>query len=69
MTDTPRTFALTRDLDEPNRIVGYGMELPDGTAVSVNWPTTRATSLYLTSSAQEVADLRGAEVLWIDEQP
>jgi hypothetical protein len=30
--DVPRVFALVRDAEEPNQIVGYGMVLPDGAA-------------------------------------
>jgi hypothetical protein len=34
--DVPRVFALVRDAEEPNQIVGYGMVLPDGAAYAVS---------------------------------
>jgi hypothetical protein len=64
--DIPRIFALTQDTGEHCQIVGYGMVLPDGSAYSVSWP---AGSFYSSSSAEETAALRGADVLWIDDQP
>jgi len=69
MTDIPRVFALTRDLDEPGQIVGYGLVLPDGSAVSVSWPMTTGASFWTTTSAEETADLRGADLVWMDDRP
>ena len=68
MTDILRIFALTRHADEPDEIVGYGLVLPDGSAVSVGWPSTNGTTFYSASSAEETADLREADVLWMDKQ-
>lgn len=65
MTDVPKVFALTKDLEKPDQIVGYGIELPDGTAFAVSWPASRGHSIYSTSSAEEVADLRGADLVWM----
>jgi hypothetical protein len=50
---------------------GYGisMVLPDGSVCSVSWPVGRGTSFYSTSSADEMAALRGADVLWMSDQP
>ncbi len=63
----PRVFALTRDEDETDHIVGYGLVLPDGSAVSVSWPRDIGVSFYSTSSAEEAADLRGADLLWLEK--
>ena len=68
-TDIPRLFALVRDAVEPPQIVGYGMEFPDGSAYSISWPTGRGASFYSSSSAEETATLREANVLWISDQP
>jgi hypothetical protein len=66
--DIPRVFALVRDAEEPGQIVGYGMALPDGSAYSVSWPTGSGASFYSSSSAEESARLRGADVLWMSDQ-
>ncbi len=68
-TDVPKIFALVRDADEPGEIVGYGMVLPDGSVYSVSWPAGRGTSFYSASSAEQTAALRGADVLWMSDQP
>ncbi len=67
--DIPKVFALTRDADEPDQIIGYGLVLPDGSAYSVSWPTGRGSAFYSASSAEETAALRGADVLWMSDQP
>jgi hypothetical protein len=67
--DVPKVFVLVRDAGESRQIVGYGMVLPDGSAYSISWPTERGTSFYSSSSAEETAALRGANVLWISDQP
>ena len=67
VTRSPRIFALTREHEEPGQIIGYGLVLPDGSAISVTWPNGR--TFYSTSSAEQVADLRGADLLWIGEPP
>jgi hypothetical protein len=67
MAETPRVFALERDGEEPGEIIGYGLVLPDGSAFAVSWPCGR--TFYSTASAEESADLRGANLLWLGEQP
>jgi hypothetical protein len=69
--DAPQLFALTRDGDDPNHIVGYGMVLPDGTAHSVSWSAQAGTggTQYSASSAEETAELRGAKLLWLGDPP
>lgn len=62
----PRRFALTREKGESDQVVGYGLVLPDGSALSVSWPSTN--TLYSAASAEETASLRGAELQWIDQQ-
>ena len=63
----PRLFALTRDGDTPERVVGYGMVLPDGSAYAVSWPVAHGTSFFSTDSAEQCAQLRGADLLWIGD--
>ncbi len=67
MADAPRVFALERDSDEPGEIIGYGLVLPDGSAFAVSWPS--GGTFYSTATAQESADLRGANLLWLGDQP
>ena len=64
----PRMFALTRGAQGSEQIVGYGLVLPDGSALSTSWPKQLGTHLYSTSSAQETAALRGANLHWINDQ-
>jgi hypothetical protein len=67
--DTPRMFALTRETEGPfDAVVGYGLVLPDGSAFSVAWPAGRGSAFYATSTAEECARLRGADLLWIGEE-
>ena len=65
----PRMFALTRDADDPAQIIGYGIELPDGSAYSVSWPAERGCSFSSSASAEQSAMLRGADLLWIGIEP
>jgi hypothetical protein len=67
--DIPKVFALVQDADEACHIVGYGMVLPDGPTCSVSWPAGRGTSYSSASSAEATAALRGADVLWVSDQP
>lgn len=69
MTDAPKLFALTRSADEPSQIVGYGMVLPDGSAYSVSWPARMGAALFCASSAEQTAELRSAELVWLEDQP
>ncbi|GIE94067.1 hypothetical protein [Paractinoplanes rishiriensis] len=64
----PKLFALTRKTDnEAESVVGYGMVLPDGSAHSVSWPAQAGTSVYSTNSAEETAELRQADLLWLGD--
>lgn len=65
--NAPRLFALTRDGHGADEVVGYGMVLPDGSAYAVSWPAVQGASVYSTDSAEECAELRDADLLWIDE--
>lgn len=67
MTDVPRVFALERDSEEPGEIIGYGLVLPDGSVFAVSWPT--GGTIYSTATAEDSADLRGANLLWLGGQP
>lgn len=70
MPGSPRMFALTREEgDGPPKVVGYGMELPDGSALSISWPNHGGATCYSTASADDAAWLRQAEVAWIGDQP
>lgn len=66
--DGPRMFALTRPFGTSSAVVGYGLVLPDGSAFSISWPSEHA-SIYSASSAEDVAELRRADLLWIGDQP
>ena len=66
MADAPRVFALECDSEE-GEIIGYGLVLPDGSASAVSWPSS--ATIYSTASAEESADLRGANLLWLGDQP
>jgi hypothetical protein len=65
----PQLFALTRDGDDPNQIIGYGMVLPDGTAHSVSWSAEAGAggTQYSASSAEQTAELRRAKLHWIGD--
>lgn len=65
--EVPRLYALTRDVGGSVAVVGYGMVLPDGSAYAVSWPG--AVTGYSADSAAEIAELRGAKLLWIGEPP
>ncbi len=67
-TKEPRLFALTRPDDDADQIIGYGLALPDGSAFSISWPTRLGSSIFSTSSAEENADVRGADLMWIGHQ-
>jgi hypothetical protein len=59
----PRLFALAREGEESDQVVGYGMVLPEGSAHSVSWP---APGYYHSaSSAEQTALLRNAKLHWI----
>jgi hypothetical protein len=63
-------FALTVGEEDPaDRVVGYGIELPDGSAYSVSWPPRRGCSFQSCTSAARCAELHGADLLWISDQP
>ncbi len=66
--EAPRLFALTRPVGEADQIVGYGLELPDGSAYSISWPARHGASFFSSSSAEENADLRGADLVWMTEK-
>lgn len=63
---SPRMFALTLGEDDPVQVIGYGIELPDGSAYSVSWPAARGCAIHSSPSAEQSAILRGADLLWID---
>jgi hypothetical protein len=67
--NTPRRFALTRETEDSHHVVGYGLVLPDGSAYAVAWPVQQGTTFYSTATAEQCAAIRGADLLWIDEQP
>jgi hypothetical protein len=65
---SPRMFALTLDEDDDTQIIGYGIELPDGSAYSVSWPAARGCSFRSCDNAERSALLSGADLLWIGNQ-
>lgn len=65
----PRLFALTRETEGPSdAIVGYGLVLPDGSAIAVSWPKAPGASIYSTPTAEDCAALRAAELKWLSDQ-
>jgi hypothetical protein len=67
--DVPRMFALIDETSGPfDAVVGYGLVLPDGSAVSVSWPAGKGSAFSATSTAEECAMLRGADLVWIGEE-
>ena len=64
----PRMFALVDEGGDGERVVGYGLALPDGTAVSVSWPARPGHSYYSTDNPEQSALLRGAALVWITDQ-
>jgi hypothetical protein len=62
----PRMFALVGEVDESNPVVGYGIALPDGSAVSVSWPAERGAAYFSSRNAEDNAFLRGADLVWMD---
>jgi hypothetical protein len=60
---SPRMFALVED--DSDRVIGYGFTLPDGSAVSVSWPSQRGVSYYSSRTAEDNAFLRGADLVWM----
>jgi hypothetical protein len=61
----PRIFALVDDAGEARQVIGYGLALPDGSAVSVSWPVQRGVSYYSSSTPEDNAALRGADLVWM----
>ncbi len=61
-----RIFALTRQGADGDQAVGYGLVLPNGSAISVSWPPQLGSAIYSTSSAEEAAFLRGTDLRWMD---
>jgi hypothetical protein len=66
--EVPQLFALTHEAD-CEQVVGYGLVLPDGSTYSVAWPTQQGTAFYSTETAEQCAELRGADLLWIGSPP
>ncbi|NBE84454.1 hypothetical protein [Micromonospora rubida] len=61
----PRRFALVRypDDDDTRVVIAWGMELPDGSAVSLN---IEGQAVAVCSRAASCAFIHGAELIWID---
>ena len=67
VTGPVQRFALVREPNDPGSVVGYGLVLPDGSAISVSWPADRGSTYYRTTSAQAAANLRGADLILLDD--
>lgn len=65
----PRMFALTRPIvgEIGQQVVAYGMELPDGFAISVPWPTQRGQNTIFANSAKQIAELNRTDIQWIEK--
>lgn len=62
----PPTFALHAypDDDLTPLVVGYGMTLPDGSALAVGWHDGSAAAVASCGSADGAAFIYDAEVVW-----
>lgn len=63
----PRRFALVRypDGDDGRVIVAWGIELPDGSAVSVS---VNDEAIAVCSRAAHCELIHSAELIWIDDE-
>jgi hypothetical protein len=61
-------FALVRELGEAESVVGYGLVLPDGSAISISWPPTGGSSCYQSASAERIAILCAADLVFLDRR-
>jgi hypothetical protein len=59
-------FPLAREAGDSCLMVEYRLVLPDGSTYSVAWPTSNGATFYTTETAEERADLRGADLLRMD---
>jgi hypothetical protein len=58
----PRPFALY-GVDE--LLIAWGMTLPDGSAVLVDWRRGPSSGVTISASPERAADLHGADLVWM----
>ena len=68
----PRPFALhaigradTDDADPGGPLLAWGMTLPDGSAVTVDWRNGPSSGITLSANPDQAARLHGAELAWL----
>jgi hypothetical protein len=68
----PRTFALhaiggadTDDTDPGGPLLAWGMTLPDGSAVVVDWRNGPSAGVTLSANPDQAARLHDAELVWL----
>jgi hypothetical protein len=65
-----RPFALRRISDPGvDTIVAYGLALPDGSVVVVDWPRTSGHSVSFLSGVEPAAERWLADWVWLDDRP
>ncbi len=65
---TPRTFALRASPHgDTAAVIGWGMTLPDGSAVAVDWRNGASCLVAICGSAERAARLQGADLIWVDQ--
>ncbi len=62
---SPRPFALLSYDDQPV-VLGWGMTLPDGSVVAVDWRTGPSTTVAVCRTTDSVQQLLDADLVWID---
>ena len=58
----PRPFALYGIDELP---IAWGMTLPDGSAVVVDWRRGPSSGVTISASPERAADLHGADLVWM----
>ncbi|GAA1025609.1 hypothetical protein GCM10009557_00170 [Virgisporangium ochraceum] len=66
---TPRPFALhaigDADATPHGPLVAWGMTLPDGSAVTVDWRDGPPSDVTLSTNPERAARLHDAELVWL----
>jgi hypothetical protein len=68
----PRPFALLTldDGDDRDRtLLAWGMTLPDGSAVVVDWRNGPSSGVTLSASPDQSARMHGADLVWLPKLP
>ena len=62
----PRPFALHGFSDaDDGPLLAWGMTLPDGSAVTVDWRHGPSSGITISTNAEQAACLHGADLVWL----